>query len=195
MRLCEEYFKRHSINDVPVAYHCSAGSLILRTTDPSIWKSRWILISIAWENHDFHPGKYKIGFNLPIHDGYLDKLLFTQFPPTIKKWHEYEDFFIDWSANLEAVVPVVGLEEVFLAAWEMFVFSYDSWFNERPDEIKRLLFDSLDKENTIHQRYQYCQHILTYLSTSHPETLKVWKYNVLVRVQNYSDWLAKIINN
>jgi hypothetical protein len=194
MRLYEEYFKRHSIADVPVARHCSAGSLILRTTDPSIWKSRWVLVSMRWENHDHHPGQYQIGINYPIHDGYASDQLFTQSPSITKKWHEYEDFFLDWSSNLTAAVPVIGSHEVVLAAWEMFVFSYDSWFTRQPFEIKRSLFEGLDKDNPIHHRYQHYQDVAVFLSTHHPAVLRAWKYEVLARVQNYSDWLAAIVD-
>jgi len=195
MRLYEEYFKRHSIVDVPVAQHCSAGSLILRTTDPSIWKSRWVLVSMRWENHDYHPGQYQIGINYPIHDGYLNDQLFTQSLPVAKKWHEYEDFFLDWSSNLKAARPVIGPHEVVLAAWEMFVFSYDSWFIKQPFEIKRSLFEAVDKENPIHHRYQHYQDVAIFLSTHHPAVLRPWKYEVLARVQNYADWLAAIVDN
>lgn len=194
MRLYEEYFNRHLIVDVPVAHHCAVGSLILRTTDSSIWKSRWILVSIRWESHDHHPGQYQIGINYPIHDGYLHEQLFTQLPSVTKKWHEYEDFFLEWSGNLKAVVPVYGPYEIVLAAWEMFVFSYDSWFIKQPFEIKQSLFEGLNKENSVHLRYQHYQDVVIFLSTYHPAVLRAWKYEVLSRVQNYADWLVEIVD-
>jgi hypothetical protein len=195
MRLFEEYFKRHNIADVPVAHHCSTGSLILRTTDSSLWKNRWLLVTIRWVDHDHHPGEYHIDMNSPVHDGYLSETVFTKWPTNHKKWHEYEDFVMTWSENLKGVTPVRGVREVTLAAWEMFVFSYDSWFSRQPFDVKRMLFESLDKERPTDYRYQHYQDVAIFLATHHPAVLRAWKYEVLARVQNYADWLAAIVDD
>ena len=195
MRLFEEYFKRHDIVDVPVVHHCAAGSLILRTTDPSLWKTRLLLVSIKWENHDHHPGQYIIDMNSPIHDGYLSETFFSKPSSIRKKWHEYEDFILDWCENLKGVKPVRGQKEIVLAAWEIFVFSYDSWFLKQPHEIKQILYEGLDVEKSIDYRFKHYQDVAIFLSTHHPAVLRTWRYEVLARVQNYADWLADIIDN
>lgn len=195
MRLFEEYFTRHNIADVPVVHHCTAGALILRTTDSSIWKNRWLLVTIRWEPHDHHPGQYRIDMNSPIHDGYASDSIFTKWPSLHKKWHEYEDFFLEWSEDLKAVEPVQGAKEVVLAAWEMFVFAYDSWFFRQPNDIKRMLFESLDKDRPVEYRHQHYQDVAIFLATHHPAVLRAWKYEVLGRVVDYADWLAKIVKS
>lgn len=194
MRLFEEYFQRHGIN-VPVAHHCNAGALILRTNDASLWKNRWLLVTINWEDHPHHPGQYVIRMNSPVHDGYSKASIFTKWPPVFKKWHEYEDFFLEWSARLKGATPVTGTKEVTLAAWEMFVFAYDSWFLRQPPEVKRSLFDSLDKDNSLEARYIAYQDVAVFLATHQPAVLRTWKYDVLGSVQYYSDWLARLIEN
>ena len=202
MRLYEEYFKRHGITDVPVVQHCSAGSLIIRSTDESrrFFSSRWVLFSIRWKDHDHHPGQYHISIDRPVHDGYQQDQLFTAVDlgfchsPITLKWDLYESFVLDLASHLPPVAPVVGDQEVIMAAWEMFVFSYDSWFLKQPHSVKKLLFESLDKENPIQLRYQNYQDVIVFISTHHPAILRSWKYEVLARVQNYANWLAAILN-
>lgn len=194
MRLFEEYFQRHKIDDVLVAHHCSTGALILRTTDSALWKNRWLLVTIRWADHDHHPGEYHIDMNSPVHDGFTTETIFTKWPTTKKKWHEYEDFLLGWAEKLKGVKPVRGVRNITLAAWEMFVFSYDSWFCRQPFEIKRMLFESLDKDKSADYRYQHYQDVAIFLATHHPAVLRAWKYEVLARVQNYADWLAVIVD-
>jgi hypothetical protein len=197
MRPFEEYFNRHDIKDVPVVHHCNgASSLILKTTDSSLWTSRWLLVTLKWEPHDHRPGRYAITARQPVHDGYLTEQFFLDFPQTYKKWDEYEDFLLEWCNSLKGVVPVVGDHyEVVLTAWEMFVYVYDSWFLKQPNDIKNSLFHGLDKEKPIKYRYQHYQDVIVFLSTHQPAILRAWKYDFLVLVSNYADWLAIILNN
>lgn len=194
MRIFEEYLNRHRIN-VPVAHHFGSGSLILRTFDSSIWKNRWILINIRWEDHDHHPGKYFIEMNSPVHDGYLSETVFSKWSSVMKKWHEYEDFLLDWVDGVNGVRPVLEEKEVTLAAWEMFVFAYDSWFMKQSGDVKRILFESLDSDRPTNYRYQHFQDVAIFLATHHPAVLRVWKYEVLFRVNNYADWLGNLLKN
>jgi len=193
MRLHEEYFNRHNIRGVPVVNHCTQGAVILRTVDPEIWQNRWILVTIKWVEHPQHPGSYNIEFCVPIHDGESRGKLFTRLPTAEKEWDEYEDYLLDWTQKLQGVVPVRGHKHIVLAAWEMFVYCYDSWFRRQSAELKDLLFRSLDEDLSPDARYIGYQETLIHLSTHHPSVLKAWKYEVLSQVQYYSDWLANLV--
>lgn len=197
MRPYEEYLKRHSITDLPIARHDARGSLLLRTTDSTMWKNRWIILNFQWIHNDHHPGHYQIEINYPIHDGYLSDKLFTQRMPINKKWDEFEDFFIEWSEILKGVKAVHNddVRELQLAAWEIFVFAYDGWFQKQSYEIKRILFESLDRDRKVDYRFRHYQDIGIYLATHHPAIVRAWKYEVLARVQNYSNWLAQIVDS
>jgi hypothetical protein len=194
MRPFEEYFARHNLS-IPTAHHAEHGALILRTTDRVLWKNRWVLVTIKWEDHPHHPGQYVIGMNSPVHDGHELGTIFSHWPPIYKKWHEYEDFFLDWVDGLSGVEPVVGTKNVSMTAWEMFVYAYDSWFSKQAMDTKRSLFGSLDKENSLETRYAHYQDVALFLSHHHPAVLRAWKYEVLASVQNYSDWLARLVED
>ena len=187
MRIFEEYLDRHKI-DVPIVRHCNIGTLILRGDN------RWVTLSIKWENHDYHPGQYHINMNSPIHDGYLNEIIFTKNAPIYKKWDEYENFFLKWGQNYPRLKPISDPKEVVLAAWEMFVFSCDSWFSKKDSDTKKLLFESLDKDNSIELRYKKYQEMLSIIEIDCPPMLRIWKYEVLVRTQNYAFWLATVLN-
>lgn len=198
MRLYEEYFKRHSISDVPMVHHCSSGSLILKTTDYSVWETNWVVISIHWMNDDYHPGRYCITVKTPIHNGFSNDRYnkFFSFLTYVKKnSDEYENFFFDWCDSLKSIVPITDPEELILSIWEMFVFCHDDLFVKQSQQIKRILFESLDKNNSMHDRNESRKKIIDFISTNYPKTLKSWNYEFLVCAENYSHWLADLINN
>jgi hypothetical protein len=149
MRLFEEYFQRNQITQVPVVHHCAYGSLLLRTNDPSVWSSKWVLVNLKWQHSDSHPGKYHFDISLPVHDGFLKGNLFQKYPTVEKNWQDYEDFIINWSSNIYGVEPVIGTKEIFLCAWEMFVFMCDGWFMKQTYEIKEFLFQTLNVTKLI----------------------------------------------
>lgn len=193
MRLTEEYFSRHNICDVPIVNHCSANTLIIKTED-NYWGSNWIILNINYSYHTHRPGKYQLEFKTPIHDGFIKETIFKKFPLVCYQWHEYEESILSLSNTINGTA-ILGDKEIFLAAWEMFVFSYDSWFATQSSEIKRILFDGLDKEQSVDARYENCQQIVSFLSQNYLLVFRAWKYEVLNLIQNYADWLADIVNN
>lgn len=195
MRPFEEYFLRYKIVDVPLVHHCANGTLLLESTDPFQWESRWILISIRWIEDDHHPGTYLIEISDPIHDGYASGKFFNKRRKIEKEWHEYEDFIFDWTKGVSGVKPIRGQREITMACWEMFTFMCDSWFIKQPSIWKQKLFQSLDKDNSIETRYSNYQDVAIFLSTHHPAVMRAWKYEVLALVQNRADWLAHLIEN
>jgi hypothetical protein len=196
MRLIEEYLCRHDITNVTLVHHCSNGSLLLQNIHPESWNSPWIILNIKWMNHDYHPGEYHFNINVPIHDSCHSDSIFYHKVPTIKKWHEYEDFLLQWIDDIKNdFKPIIGIKEVVLSCWEMFVYIYDSWFLDQKDEIKSVLFESLDTESSIQDRYKSYQEIAAILSDKHPFVFRIWKYEVLSRTNKYANWLAVAINN
>lgn len=189
MRLFEEYFRRHNIS-LPVAHHCKFGSLVLRTDNT--WTSRWAIVTIAWEDHPYRPGQYVICMDSPVHDGYVTGDYFTGRNPITKKWHEYEDFFLDWSKSLTGAKPMTG-DQIWTSIWEMFVYSHDGWFNLQPPGIQNTLFESLDEDNTQEARHVAYQTVASHLSRNHPAVFDCWKKKFIVKTQYYSDWLARLV--
>jgi hypothetical protein len=192
MRLQEEYFRRHHI-DTPLVNYCNQGSVILRTVDPAIWQNRWVLVTIHWIEHPQHPGFFRIDFSTPVHNGAEKSRFFTRLPSADKEWDEYEDFMLNWVGKLEGVVPVRGNKQIVLAAWEMFVYCHDGWFRRQSYDLKQMLFNTLDDEMPVNERYSAYQEMVAYFTTQHPALLKTWKYEMLYQVQYYSDWLARLI--
>ena len=195
MRLFEEYFQRNQITQVPVVHHCAYGSLLLRTNDPSVWSSKWVLVNLKWQHNDSHPGKYHFDISLPVHDGFLKGSLFQRYPTVEKNWQDYEDFIISWSSNIYGVEPVLGTKEIFLCAWEMFVFMCDGWCMKQTYEIKEFLFQTLNNENSIDKRFECYENIINIISIKQPSLIRTWRYEVLTRVQNYANWLAVMIQD
>lgn len=186
MRLFEEYFQRHKI-DVPVAHHCLAGSLVLHTV-PEKWNCRWAILSIKWVDDPYHPGKYVIQLSTPIHNS-QDGNYFEDRPEIIKKWHQYEDFILDW-CHIAQGIPAQNFREATLITWEMFVYSHDRWFQEHSD-LQAGLFDSLDNENP--KRYESYQNVAMMLSKQYPAVFERWKKEFLAKIQYYSEWLVRLI--
>lgn len=205
MRLYEEYLKRHNIKNVPLAHHCSQASLLLAVDSPSVWQNllkhkilnkmpRYAILQIRWDHNDHHPGQYNFSINCPVHDGYLNDSIFSTTTIAIVKWHEYEYFILN---NLMEIMQGVRVfhdfNEVTIAAWEMFVLAYDSWFNKQNGEIKYLLFESLDRDNNLEKRWGFCQELLHRLQISNPVVFRCWKYDVLSRIGCHAEWLANLV--
>lgn len=193
MRIFEEYFQRHKIIDVPLVHHCSNGTLLLEADKQNPdWNSRWVLLTIKWVEDNHHPGEYLIELQTPNHDCINKFFTTTQ---VTKKWQEYEDFILQWGSSLDGLRPITNSREILITAWEMFIFMYDSWFTKQPATLKNKLFQSLDKENTLETRYSNYQDVAIFLATHHPAVMRIWKYEVLARVQNCANWLAHLIEN
>ena len=187
MRIFEEYLNRHNI-DVPIVHHCNVGTLVLKS------ENKWLIMSIRWIGHDYHPGQYAIEINYPVHDGYENDCVFSKTNPIYIKWDEYEKFLLEWRNNKEnkQFKPVFEPKEVVMAMWEMFVYSCDSWFAKKDSVVKNLLFDSLDRDNDIDLRYKKYKEVLTHIDSS--SVNRIWTYEMLSKTQNYSFWLATALN-
>lgn len=185
MRIFEEYLKRHNI-DVPIVHHCNVGTLILKADG-----FEWMVMEIRWISHDYHPGQYSIEINTPIHDGYINDCVFTKNSPVYKKWDEYENFLLGTSVY-NKFKPVSDPKEIIMTVWEMFVYSCDSWFAKKDSVVKQLLFESLDKDNSIDLRYKKHKEVLSHVDYSLIN--RIWTYEMLAKTQNYAFWLSTALN-
>lgn len=203
MRIYEEYLNRHNIKNVPIVHHSRSSSLICRLdSNHPRWKGhKWLLTSILWDHNNHHPGNYRFEMHFPVHDGCSKNCFFTQYNPSvirsekpsiIKKWDEYEDYILDEFCMMEGLKPVKE-KDAFLTAWEIFVYIYDSWFYQQSHDIKSILYESLDKEKSSKHRYKYYQEIVAFLTNNHSIVLRSWRFDLLIRVQNYADWLATVM--
>ena len=205
MRIYEEYLKRHNITDVSIAHHCQSATLLLGVDSLECWQNllkqnimhkmpKYAFFQIRWEHNDHHPGQYLISLLYPVHDGYLNDTIFATYSITQLRWHEYEDFIFKYALDyLKNTRTFHNTKEINLIGWEMFVLSYDSWFNKQNGEIKHLLFESLDKDNSLDKRWEYCQELLWKLQLVSPVVARCWKHDILSRINDHADWLARLV--
>jgi hypothetical protein len=99
---------------------------------------------------------------------------------------------LEWAEKLGNHEPVLQ-ENAFFAAWEMFVYIFDSWFKNQPQTLKTLLFETLDEDNSFDKRKVYYKEICSYMSVHTPAILKIWKEEILYRLSSYAGWFAKLI--
>lgn len=191
MKLYEEYFRRHNIKE-PIVEHCSAGSLFLRTKNIGSLGSSWILLNITWVENTRGPGNYFISTLTPIRDGHEKLRMFNCINSTTLPWDKYEDYLFDWVNKFGNNEPI-SQNKSFFAAWEMFVYIFDSWFKNQPQTLKTLLFETLDEDNSFDKRKTYHKEICSYMSVHTPAILKIWKEEILYRTSSYAEWLVKLI--
>jgi len=209
MRLYEEYFKRHKINDVPLVHHVNNSCIVFRTKDYKIWydllsidtivSSNFTLpsagiLNIKWIYSDHHPGHYEVSLHCQIHDGYINDKIFMNKMISNIKWHDYESFIHSCMKNFMNVDLVRDKDEAFVLCWEMFVASYDSWFSKQGGEIKYMLFQTLDEELDTATRIDFIAEILKKLAYTSPGVFRNWKYEVLNKVQYFADWFLELID-
>lgn len=191
MRLFEEYFKRHNITNVPLVHHDCYGAVIFESKETN----KKMIIFISWVDYDVRPGKYIINYSYPVHNGFLENRFFEHHSRTEKTWDQYEPYFIDLASKLKNVRALENEKEILLTTWEMFLLIYDDWFLTLPSNIKEILFESINKENTINFRYDKYQELYFYIGNNYPSILDNWRKLMLIPIiEPYSFWLAKLIN-
>lgn len=201
MRLYEEYLKRHNL-EIPIVHHFSTGSILLKSQDSFLGSHKWIFMFWTWVDNPRCPGHYDIRIRLPIRNGFQKQrrdqtfvdACFNSSQSVIKRWDEYEDFFYEWLPTLKFVYPVKKTKSLILDAFEMFVFIFDDWFNLQPQKVKRILFEVLDKENSLQTRYDNFCDLIAYLK-NHQEIFSVWKKEISDYLPSYSEWLINLIEN
>lgn len=205
MRLYEEYLSRHQINDVPMVHHALNSCIFFKLKDINLWaelvnqssiqtyRPLYGIFQVRWIQSDHHPGHYEASIYNQIHDGYAqDKILNTCQIANLK-WHEYENFMQIYTKKFKKFELIKGQNETFLAGWEMFVGAFDGWFAKQGGDIKYMLFQSLDEDVPVNFRMEYASEILRKISHFHTSVMRSWKNEVFQKIQNYSEWLVKLI--
>ena len=195
MQIVEEYFKRHSLTGVPLLKHSKLGYVFLR--EPKDFGFEWTVVSIFWRPHDYHPGNYLIRFSRPVHDSYS-----IEFPvpmellrPDIKvNWDSYEEFLYDWCRTCDKKHVIHRRKEVILVAWEMFVYSYDSYLDCNYRNLSGLLFDSLNFSSSVDSRFASYQNFMAYVDYKN-NPFKHWKQLVNAYAKHYCYWLSELVQN
>lgn len=195
MKIFEEYASRHKL-DVPLVHYSNRGSLLFRiSSEDKYWNNkRWVILTFYWHENS-NPGEYLFTWETPIHNAFHKGKLFDKFIIDKKLWHEYENYIIEEIPSFQYLTPVRGAKEIALTAWEMFVHQYDEFFLRSKTSVKNFLFDTIDKRKEISLRYQAFKEFCILLEKQNPALLKTWKFEVLMRLSKYSDWLAVIIEN
>lgn len=195
MRICEEYFQRNQISDVPIIHCPNKGALLLLPSG----NYPWSILNFYWEEQTA-PGNYVFTREYAVHNGYKDGRLFGQKIIEKVSWNEYENYIWEFISpyrdfrDSSIIVPVQGLyKTVTINAWEMFVYQCDDLFSEQKTQFKSLLFETLDTDKSIVERYANYEFMCRYLEEYLPVLLKKWKFEVLMRLQKYSHWLADLI--
>lgn len=188
MKLYEEYLARHRL-EVPVISHCTTGSVFLRT---GMMAFPYSFLKIFWVENSRGPGNYVITHVHPIRDGFYEKgQIFERISSVNLYWDQYEDYLLEWADN--CVGRPVRSDVSFFAAWEMFVYIFDSWFKNQPQILKTVLFETLDEDNSHNVRMQSYKEICNYMAVHTPAILKVWREEILIWVGCYSGWLSRLI--
>jgi len=189
MKLYEEYLARHGLK-IPIINHCTNGSVFLQTYGAMVY--HYSFLKIFWVENPRGPGNYVITHLSPIRDGFYEQgHIFGRISSVSVYWDQYEDYLLDWIATSDQ--RPVPSERCLFAAWEMFVYIFDSWFKNQPQSIKAVLFDTLDEDNSHSFRMQNYKEIYNYMSVNTPAILKIWREEILIWVGCYSGWLSKLI--
>lgn len=139
----------------------------------------------------YHPGRYRIQFCSPLHNGYIEDQIFEGVDFWEGGWDEYEDFLLKWCRGMKkADEPILAKRAVILAAWEMFLISHDRSIASvvHPDRVFKTVDDSIGVET----RYTHLQEVLSYLSSHHPNLYNAWD-QMKPYINNYCYWLGHLL--
>lgn len=180
MLLYEEYIERHSLN-LNLVKHINHGFLFSRTTKHAV-------LSIVWTPPDRCPGYYKFQHHTPVRDAHLKNNLFMPVGPCkIVEWDQYEDEFLKY---LKEYKPIYGIYEVFVMAWEMFVYSYDTWFATQ--NYAKEVYATLDQEKSLKERVKSIQDFLVFLGDKHVSIKEAWEAGDKKYLSYYCHWICTI---
>lgn len=188
MRLHEEYIKRHNL-DIPIVRHDKVSTVFLKSKESPVC---WRIINVRWNSCYWHPGKFHITFQKPIHD-FGNKLKNVS---ATKKcyWDEYESHLLKWSKKLRKDFSAIPEEDCDLSLWYMFLMMYDSKLAKTCLDIKSLILESIKPEHEKSTRKMFFSKAKSQLREREPDLFEAFRYSVQPLSENYADWLADLIN-
>jgi len=194
MYLAEEYLSRHSIESSFVK-HTEYGVVFFRREFKNKNKNiNWIFLEISYENNNVHPGIYRIKLMEPVHNGGKTGRLFSQIGyPVCLQWDEYEDWMLNKEIPDSSLWrPIIKQEEIILFAWEMFVYTQDSWISKHA--LDDDLFSSLNDDLDLPTRYKHYQNIIKKIFTNQDQDQNqhfYWTGEMMNFVKKYCHWWVK----
>ena len=184
MYLCEEYMRRHSLDGF-FAKQVPSGCVFFKTDDFTQWK----LLKIKWIPPTYHPGHYDIRTHTPIHDGHRDGLMWRESSYREVFLEEYEDYFFKWKDSICDVAK--GNREIKLAAWEIYLYCYDSLLF-RVAQREEIL-QSIDISLPTTKRVLALEKIIENLYNEYESLVYAWHNDINRYLKSYSHWLANIV--
>lgn len=191
MLLCEEYFKRKNLQ-VSFVKHVNKTSLFIKTgVKPE--DACNMVYTIDWEPGDIHPGRYKLRTWAPIHNGFsVNGRAFSLLNEKEIEWDEYESHIKSWIGKINRTIVVKDYKEMWLLAWEMFVYVCDQEISVLSSHTT--FFNSLDVELPTDERYLAFRECLGYLHQKYPNLYSFWISSFNHHCQQYAHWLANLVN-
>lgn len=146
-------------------------------------------MAIRWHDQPYHPGRYRVRFLSPVHNGYRENEVFESVGFWDGGWDEYEDFLLDWCRGTKAN-PILSKRAVILAAWEMFLISHDGPLAAVIHSDR--MFKTVDDSIGVETRYTHLQDVSSYLASHHPMLYNAWD-QMKSYINNYSYWLGHLV--
>jgi hypothetical protein len=177
---------RHSLK-IPYVKFVEFGSNFIRNGN------KWNLLIISWKVPASHPGYFIIKVLDPIHNGYKSERLFTEIPVEQHQIYldEYEDFFIGWCSGLLRANKYVARDsEIKVAAWETYLYCYDSLLVNYA-RMEELLV-TVDQDKTMIERAKAIDDVILKLQDSF--IVEHWNNVMKKYIINYNHWLPLLMD-
>jgi hypothetical protein len=178
MYLYEEYAKRFLISS-PIIKRCDKSVVFLRSNQ---------ILMIEKKLNFNQPDSYKLSICIPNkhnnHNFSFFKVLFCE----EIEWNNYEKIILDLCyKNNEALE---NYEEIFIRSWEVFLSYNDFYFSKNINF--NILYQTIDFNNE--NRIKDIEGFILYLKNNNDYYYEMW-LDMNKVVDNYSYWLAKLINS
>lgn len=186
MQLVEEYLNRHNLNNVPLMKHIVDVGYVFSRKETSS-NITWTVLQINYVEQEAHPGYYQITITKPRHNGFTEGVMFEKSENIRIEWGDYEAWMLNWmNKNKKTIVPETNNSAV-LTAWEMFVYSCDSWMSlhSRNED----LFQSLNYEASPDARMAALTRSLNVFKDK--KLNSAWREHVRTYTNNYCGWMAE----
>lgn len=192
MRLHEEYIHRHKLN-VPVVRYDSTSQVVLHSKATPL---QWRIITCRWRTHGSRPrpGYFEVCCKSPVHNGYYkEHTLIDIISPKSFHWEEYEGGILSIIDHLKMDFEAVKEKESLLAAWQIFIFIYDSWLaNNMNYGFMGCVSESVDFDLDLSSRQSAYKKSLSYLKGTEVED--AFTYQIKWWSGCHSKWMEDLIN-
>lgn len=178
MYLYEEYAKKNNFDCDFVRY--SNQSIVFLREDSS-----YGVMTISKIYSDNSPNKYRISKSLPkSNEGFLKVISSVDV-----EWDDYENYILNnYKSKKNAILHS---DDVFLIGWEIFVIISDKFFSNNISH--NLIYPTIDFSISQSDRTKKINEFVEMLKLEFKPTYSSW-LKMQENIDNYSYWLAEIIN-